>query len=206
MFRTWPSTYAAMRFGALKPGDRSLAQSNPFLLRHSRKNSNYGFLKYAGAVEKLLGKRSVVDSVAGEPLQVVQRFHGTLAAQPVKRPEEQAVELTPGRGREHLLELVTVPVFAAGLILVLVNDSPALGGRELPKLAELVFRVLPTVSGGDSCICSDSHHCLPCAENERYLSQSKWALNPTPNEPVRRPVSWYRPLLGSRESIARRGR
>jgi hypothetical protein len=60
---------------------------------------------------------------------------------------------TPGCCREHLLELFTIPVLACSPVHVLVNDSPALSGREL---AELVFRVLPPVSGRDSCICSDS--------------------------------------------------
>jgi hypothetical protein len=39
-------------------------------------------------------------------------------------------------------------MLAAGLVLVLMNDSPALSRCELPKLAELVFRVLPPLLWG----------------------------------------------------------
>jgi hypothetical protein len=161
VLNTWAATYPAMRSGTLKARNRSLTQSNPFLFRNGRQYADHRFLKNAGAIEKLLGKRSVVDTIAGEPLKVVQRFHGALAAKAVKRPEEQAVELTPGRGREHLPELVTISVLAAGLVLILMDHSPTLGGRELPKLAELIFRVLSAVSGRDSCIYCDSHHALP---------------------------------------------
>jgi hypothetical protein len=110
MLGTWATSNSSLGFSALKAGDRSLAQSNPHLLRHSRQNSNHRLLKHAGAIEILLGKRPVVDSVAGEPLKVVERFHGPFPAETVKAPEEEAIELTPRCRGEHLLELVTIPV------------------------------------------------------------------------------------------------
>jgi hypothetical protein len=184
MLGTWAAANSSLGLGTLKPGDRALAQSDPFLLRNRGQDADDSLPKDSGAVEILLSKRSVVDSVPGEPLEVVERFHSALATKALHGPEEQAVELTPGRGREHLLELVTISVLAACLVLVLVNDSPALSRRELPKLAklaELVFRVLSSISGRYPRICSHSHDCLSCTENERYLRGSKTGAEPYAN-------------------------
>jgi len=123
---------------------------------------------------------------------VVQRLHGTLAAKPVKAPEEQAVELTPGCRGEHLPKLVTVTVLAASPVLVLLNYRPTLRGREPPKLAELVLCVLPSIFGGNSCIYRCSHHCHPLVPKTNVICVDRnLGLNPTPNELARRPLIWY---------------
>ena len=83
---------------------------------------------------------------------MVQRLHGSLAAQSVQGPEDQYIELTAGCSVEHLLELFPVTALAGGLIHVLVNDLPLLCLGKRSELDELILVVLPFVLRADSCI------------------------------------------------------
>jgi hypothetical protein len=97
------------------------------------------------AAKLLLGERPITDAIPCEPLKMVQRLHGAFTAQPVERPEEYEIELSLGRRRKHLLELITVPTLPAGLIHVLVNDVPTLSGRESAELHQLTLCVMPSI-------------------------------------------------------------
>src|SRR4051794_9517398 len=87
---------------------------------------------------------------------MVQRLHGSLAAQSVQGPEDQYIELTARRSAEHLLELLTVAALAGGTIHVLMHDSPVLSFGECPELDELILVVLSFVLRTHSCVQCDS--------------------------------------------------
>jgi hypothetical protein len=111
---------------------RTLTQRDSLLLGNRRQDADHSFREDAGAVEKLLPEATVVDSGVGEPLEVVQRLHGPLAAESVKAPEQKAVKLTLGCRREHGLKLHTIAALAAGPIHVLMCDLPVLSASESP--------------------------------------------------------------------------
>ena len=96
---------------------------------------------------------------------MVQRRHGTLAAKPVKRPEEQAVELTPRCRGDQLLELVTTPVLAAGPVLVLVNKiQPWVAANDRSWFSA---SCLPTPFEDTLAHVATRIIAFSCAENER---------------------------------------
>lgn len=100
---------------------------------------------------------------------MVQRLHGTLAAKPVKRPEEQAVELTPRCRGEQLLELVTTSVLAAGPVLVLVNkqSSPGVAANDRSWRSCFSVSCLPTPFEDTLAYVATRIIAFSCAENER---------------------------------------
>jgi hypothetical protein len=73
-----------------------------------------------------------MNSIARQPLQMVQRFDRSLTTQTIQTPEQQHVELATAGGLEHRLELRALAALTAGVVSVLMHDCPALSSRELP--------------------------------------------------------------------------
>jgi hypothetical protein len=84
--------------------------------------------------------------------------------------------------REHLLELLTIPVLAGSLVHVLVNQRPALSRREGPELAQLVFSILFADPFEDTLayVAIRIIAILVPKTNVIYVDR-KLARNPTPN-------------------------
>ena len=105
IFCLWTATDPTLSLGSLKSGNRTLAQSDPLLLRYCGKDADHGFLEDAGAVEVLFSERPVIDAVTGEPMQVIQRLHGAFAAEAIQAPEQKAIKLPPGGRYSHPYKL-----------------------------------------------------------------------------------------------------
>ena len=98
------------------------------------------------------------DAVAGELLQVLERFKYAFAAEAVERPEQNDIELAARSGEEQLCELRALRAFLdAHVVYVLVNNRPTLSLAELTQLNKLVPHILAFIDRGDPSVKSYPH-------------------------------------------------
>src|SRR5215471_14597213 len=149
-----------LRFGTRHSRTRPLANLLCFNFRqrrHYREQYVADHFVVGGKVR--LGVTVKRDAVAGEPLQIHDRGHHALAAEPVKRPEEHAVEF-PAVGVFELSGKLPSLVHALATALpvdVLVHDAVA--GVRTPgaEFAELAFWVLTFVVGAHPGVDRNAH-------------------------------------------------
>src|ERR1700759_5264438 len=115
---------------ACQPCLYALADSDPLLLRYGGKDADDGLTEDASRVQILFCKATPVNSIARQPLEMVQRLDRSLTAQAIQTPEQQHVELATAGGLEHALELLPVASFSTGVVPVLMHDRPALSSSE----------------------------------------------------------------------------
>ena len=87
--------------------------------------------------------------------QVVAELQGrqrAFTSEPIKRPEQNCIELAAAGGLEHCLELDTVAPLAGGFVRKFPHDLPTLPLAELVQLVCLVANVLAFVFGGNSAV------------------------------------------------------
>jgi hypothetical protein len=63
MLSSWTTPDSSLGPGTLQTGYGPLTQSDPFLLRHSCKNSHHSFPEHSGAVQILLGIGTVSNAI-----------------------------------------------------------------------------------------------------------------------------------------------
>jgi hypothetical protein len=120
------------------------------------------------------------------PPTIDVRFVRAFSAEPIQRPEQDAVELSFCRVGHHGLELRAVALAARIVIFVFQYDGPFLGGAELAKLISLVGNLLPFVSARNARIEISSGR-----SGKRSVTDPRLAVYP-PYTPNRRKERFWR--------------
>ena len=104
----WPTEGLPFPACAFKACPCALGNPNSLLLGKRRHDRNHCLPENAAGVEPLLRETPIMDTIAGEPVQVGERLEDSLAGKSVERPEKQDIELPPAGGLKRCLELFAV--------------------------------------------------------------------------------------------------
>ena len=129
---SWSASNSALRFGSFQPCNRSFAQPDPLLFRHSSQNADNSITKHATGIQILLSETPVPNPVGSQPLEMLECFKHAFTAETIQSPKQDYIKFSARCSGKHPLKRFSITPFATSQINVFKDDFIPLLEAKIP--------------------------------------------------------------------------